>query len=300
MKNSIIYYYNIVPENLMEVNSSYSFYINYDKYYLLRIKRPKEDIDEIISIVAMSPRFFHIPIPNISGSYLTKINDDVYILIKVNGPENSEIDMRDILSSTIPYDVKKPILVRTNWGVLWSEKVDYLEYQISELAVEKNIIKRSFSYYVGLAENAIEYFNLLNPSNAKTYVAHRRIKYPTISLNFYDPLNIVIDYRVRDIASYLKMKFFNVSYEEIMEEVDLVIEKGMLTSLEYNLLFARLLYPSYYFDDLYRVLELGYDEESLLVYIEKVHDYEKFLNDVFIKFSSQTSMIVIDWLIKKS
>lgn len=297
MKNAILFYYNLTPENLIESANSYSFYVGYDKFYLVKLSRPKIDLEEILNIIKNTPTPYHTIIPNKDGLFSTEIEKEKYLLLKINSPENEEIDLRDIIKFSIPYNNKKTILDRTNWSVLWSEKVDYLEYQVSELAIEHPIIKSSFSYYVGLAENAIEYFNMLNPKDAPIYIVHKRIEYPTLLKDVLNPLDIIVDYKVRDIASYLKSKFFTT--DDIIDDINFLTSSNTLTPLEYNLLFARLLYPSYYFDTLYKVLEKGLDEESLLIYINKVDDYENFLNAVYKEFSKYSSMIKIDWLIKE-
>ncbi|HBA37094.1 MAG TPA: hypothetical protein DCY94_00085, partial [Firmicutes bacterium] len=296
MKNAIIFFYNIEPTELQEKKNAYSFYVDYEKYYLYKLMRPKSDIDAMLKIVNSHPKSFHKIIPNRIGEPTTKIENAYYILIKILGPEHSEIDIRDILLNEIPYD-EASVLDRSNWGALWSEKVDYLEYQVSELAAPHPIIKKSFSYYVGLAENAITYYNLLNHEKLPLYISHRRIPDPPISLDFYNPLNLILDIRVRDIASYYKIQFFNEDFDRMLKEVDLLIEKDILSPLEYNLLFCRMLYPSYYFDLLSQILEKDEDEQSALKYIEKISQYEKFLNEIWHRFSKKSSMIKIDWLI---
>lgn len=299
MKNAIAFNYNLTAENLESVeNYAYSFYVDYQKFYLIKVARPKVDIDEMVRIVSNSNFNFHHIILNRFASPITKIEDSEYILLKILGPEHAEIDIRDIVLRETPVK-ENSILNRSNWGDLWSEKVDYLEYQVSELASNHPIIKKSFSYYVGLAENAISYFNLLKPENLPLYISHRRISYPTITLNYNNPLDIIIDYRVRDIASYLKIKFFHVDLTTILKDVEYLIEKNTLSPLEYNLLFCRLLYPSYYFDELSNILENDKDESSILVYIENTNTYERFLNEVYNRFSKKSSMIKIDWLIKE-
>lgn len=295
MKNAIPFYYNLNPENLISTSSVTSFYINYDKFYLCKLVRPETDLDEIINITKISKTPYHTIIPNNQGRYYTEIEKEKYILLKINSPENEEVELTEIIKFQLPFN-NKTILNRTNWSTLWSEKIDYLEYQISELAIEHPIIKSSFSYYVGLAENAIAYFNMLNIENEPTFIAHKRIEYPALLKDILNPLDIVVDYKVRDVASYLKAKFFksNTTIDDIRQ----LVNYNYLSPLEYNLLFARLLYPSYYFDTLYRVLEKGLDEESLLTYINKVDDYEKFLNEIYREFSRASSMIKVDWLIK--
>lgn len=297
MKNTIMYNYNIVPENLQEVGECYAFYVDYNRYFFMKVGRPFEDISNIDSITKEHPNKFHMIIPNLKGSLLTEVEKDEYTLLKVFGPEHIEIDLDDILRERIFYEKSYSSLDRTNWSLLWSEKVDYLEYQVSELATSHKIVKSSFSYYVGLAENAIEYFNLLNPNTAKVTISHRRISENMDTFHFYNPLELVLDYQVRDVASFLKVKFF--MGEDVQKDIEKIIEISGFSSLEYNLLFCRLLYPSYYFDELMGILEKNESDEKLLKYIEKTAKYEQFLKSTFHRFEKISSMIKVDWLIEE-
>ena len=188
-------------------------------------------------------------------------------------------------------------MYRNNWWYLWSQKIDYLEYQISELGKNHTIAIKSFSYYVGLAENAIAYFNLLKVENTKLFLSQKRINSPNLSLNFYNPLNLIVDYRVRDIGEYIKSSFFN-NYN-VENEIDWLINRNLLNPIEYNLLFVRLLYPSYYFDALTGVIEKNINDDILLTYIEKAKDYELFLTKIYEKISKKCNLLKIEWLIKK-
>ena len=69
------------------------------------------------------------------------------------------------------------------------------------------------------------------------------------------------------------------------------------SSIDYNLLFARLLYPSYYFDEITDILEHNKDEDSLLRYINLAPKYEIFLKKCLEDFSRHSNMVKIDWLL---
>lgn len=299
MKNMLLYFYNLTIDNLDDLqNDNYSFYIDYDKYYLTKVTRPTEDIDEIVKIIKDYPHQFHTLYYNRFNSLYSEYLGNKYILMKLNSPEHIELNMADIIQGELPYQDKKTTLSRTDWSTLWAEKIDYLEYQVSELGSNHPLITKTFSYYAGLVENAIEYFNMLDPNNAPTSLTHRRIKSPTYTFDFYNPLDLVVDFRIRNISSYIKINFFNGI--NILPEVDTLINKNILSPLEYNLLFCRLLYPGYYFDAIHKIFEENENEEILLKYIDKANDYENLLSTIFQKFSSKASMIKIDWLIKKS
>ncbi len=299
MKNFLMFYYNLDVDNIeMQSNDIYSFYIDYNKFYLLRINRPKEDIDLIYKIVSETVNKYHYIIKNKFGTIYTENNGKMFILLKINGPMNTEVNLIDIISDQIVVnDDSMTLLSRSNWGDLWSRKVDYLEYQMSELGKNHQIAIKSFSYFVGLAENAIEYYNLLKIDKIPLVLSHRRIFYPNTSLNYYNPLDIVIDYRVRDISEYIKSCFFN-GYD-IKKDLDWLFSKNILSPLEYNLLYLRLLYPSYYFDDLNKVIEKNEDEDILLKYTDKINDYEKFLKDMYYEISKKSTLLKIDWILKR-
>ena len=298
MKNLLLYNYNMDILNYQSFEDGISFYIDYNKYYFIKIRRVPNDIDEIYKILNNYINSYHSIIPNKFGDIITKDSNNNYVLLKIKGSENNDIEIIDIFNNQIRLNDVNSVLRRDNWGVLWSEKVDYLEYQISELGGDHPIVISSFSYYVGLAENAIEYFNMLEYKNEELVVSQKRIQYPNISLNFFNPLNIVIDYRVRDIAEYLKSSFF--AGGDAIKELELVINKNILTINEYNLLYARLLYPSYYFDNISSILEGNKDENVLLKYIDKINEYEVFLKECYYLLSRKCNIIRVDWLINNT
>ena len=65
------------------------------------------------------------------------------------------------------------------------------------------------------------------------------------------------------------------------------------------MLYARLLYPSYYFDIYERVIEDKIDEEKLLPIIERVNEYELFLKDCYLALSKYYNIEQIKWIINK-
>ena len=68
----------------------------------------------------------------------------------------------------------------------------------------------SFNYFVGMAENAISYYNtILIDKNYRYVVGHKVIKWTDTVESLYNPLNITFDYKVRDIAEFIKYNFFN-------------------------------------------------------------------------------------------
>ena len=79
---------------------------------------------------------------------------------------------------------------------------------IGENGKKYPLIVDSFNYFVGFAENAISYYNNIdNLSNYRYYISHKVIRFDDTIQVIYNPLNIIFDYKVRDIAEYVKNSF---------------------------------------------------------------------------------------------
>lgn len=306
MKETIEYYYNIEINDLEELDGKYHFKIENCDFFFVFYNRALEELDDIINVsfeMKQKGIDVHTILLNINNSFITKVNEYNYILFAVSNI-NESYDIFDMINMTqklvLTNDFTK--LYRNNWGRLWSEKIDYFEYQIRELALEKSIVKKTFSYYIGLAENAISYVNNTNFKYGKLYsgrvvLSHRRVYYPNIKLNYENPLSFIFDLEVRDIAEYLKSMFFKEAESEVLEELKSYLKIHPLSIYEYQMLFARLLYPTFYFDLYEEVMNKDKSEEELLKVIKKSNDYEEFLKKTYLEITKYAKIDKIDWLI---
>ncbi len=304
MKNLFEYYYNMSISNIKEDKEIITFKYNYNDYFFVPLFRPKEDLDVLydISLELLEKKIpCHLMIMNKDNTLITPYNDKEYILLKINCNYDKEIDLFEIEKNINLLTIKNQDnkLYRNNWAKLWEEKIDYFEYQMTKLSKDKKIILNSFSYYLGLAENAIEYVNETYEkffSEEKLTLSHKRIFSPNYALNYYNPLSFVFDYIPRDIAGYIKASFFNNDLS--LNEVEIYLNKKNFTNFEANLLIARLLYPSYYFDIYEKIMNNNFDETKLLNIIEKSTDYEKFLNNIYNILHKKNLLIKVEWLFK--
>ena len=307
MKEIINYYYNFTVEEIREFKNCVTFEYYGENFYFVFFNRSPEELKDLVELVMELKNKgirVHDFILNRENSLITKVGDSNYIMLKLNAPENYEIsfvNLCEYLKKT-KLNNHNSKLYRNNWGELWSSKVDYLEYQIKELGKDKLLIIGSFSYYIGLAENAISYVNKINKvigiSNYDFItLSHRRIFYPNINLNYLNPLSFIFDLEVRDIAESLKINFFNG--EDSFLDLQTFLKMGPLTSYSYHMLYARLLYPSYYFDIYEDIMNNQGDEEKLIPILSKVNDYENFLKKAYEEISKYSSLERVDWLLKK-
>lgn len=305
MKDTLEYYYGLDINDLEELDGKYHFKIDNQDYFFVFYNRGIEELDDIIN-VSLEMRKKGINTHNIlinrDNSYLTKVGEYSYILFSVYNL-GEEYDIFDIvkISEKLILNNSKSNLYRNNWGKLWSEKIDYFEYQVRELSLDKNVIKNSFSYYIGLAENAISYVNnttfMYGKEPSRIVLSHRRVFYPNLKLNYLNPLSFIFDLEVRDIAEYLKAMFFKEDIEYCMSELESYLKIRHLSLYEYQMLYARLLYPTYYFDIYDNVINKDENEESLVNVIKRCDEYEEFLKKAYLEITKYARTEKVDWLI---
>lgn len=308
MKETLEYYYNLDIDNLEELDGKYHFKIENQDFFFVFYNRGLEELEDIIGVcneMFLKGINVHEVIRNRDNSFLTKVNEYNYILFKVNNL-SEEYDIFDMvnISNKLVLNNNKSSLYRNNWGSLWSDKIDFFEYQVRELGVEKNVVKSSFSYYVGLAENAISYVNNAilkygGVSSGRIVLSHRRVFYPNYKLNYMNPLSFVFDLEVRDVAEYLKSMFFKKDIEYCLDELKSYLSIRKLNIYEYHMFYARLLYPSYYFDVYDSVMNKNVNEEELVKIVKRSNDYEKFLKKTYLEISKYVRLDKIDWIIEE-
>ena len=293
MKNVINYYYNLYPENIFQNKEEYYFFVNNIRYSLIKYLEDINDINKIYNMhldILNKNMYVHPIILNKDNKPLTIINNEPYILMQtIYYGEKVNID-NIVKFSEITSEKSK----NQNWAELWSQKNDYLEYQISMLGKSHPIIRDSFSYYIGLGENAIELVNMVQKQETSFVYAHKRINKNNTTFDLYNPLNMTVDLKVRDAAEYFKDSFFKG--EDIDEELTYYFNNTILSTYEYMMFFARMLYPTYYFDLYEEIITNREDDKKLIQIINKANEYEQILKKIYKYYKSFLDMTVIEWL----
>lgn len=297
MKNAIMYYYNINSYDIHQNKKTY--YFTSDNYkYVLSICNIDfnivKDIYELSLELMAKGIYFHQIILNVSNNLITMINNEPYILMRIINDNKGEIILDDIitLNNITVNDNPKG---KVNWDSLWAQKIDYFEEQIHEFGINYPIIRSSFSYFVGLAENAIQLVKEVN-YDYDLFVAHRRIKSTDSLFDLYNPLNLIIDTKARDTSEYFKSKFFESNLD--INEIKAYLNSGYLNTYEMYLFLARMFYPSPYFDIYEKIINESLKENSLYKIINKINEYEKFLKNLYLYMRTFIYLPDIEWLIK--
>lgn len=307
MKEIILYAYHIEVENLKEYKEYSVFEYQKSYFYFTKLKRNEKEFQELLDVMLELERRNLQVFPfmlNVNHTFITMVENTPYVLIKVDKP-TKEYGIYEIIAfqNNVRLNAKNSSLYRNEWANLWSEKVDYLEYQVHELGKNYPIILNSFSYFIGLAETAICYVKYIEkriptPKNLPIVLSHKRVNYPNIRLNFDNPLNFIFDIEVRDIASYIKSMFFEEK-ESAFIDLKAYIDLKKPDLYNITMLYARLIYPSYYFDLHEKIIHQDEKEEKLLPIIDSVDDYLDFLKRVWQLFREYVPIEPIPWILKK-
>ena len=300
MNNFIKFFYNMKVTNTNLIDNYYEFNYN-NNYYRLYITNEGYNIynynniynnnKELINNTLMSE-----VILNKDKNIITTYNNINYILLKINCNINKNITLEEI-----DYLSKTKIVnnIKSNWGLLWSKKIDYLENLISENGKKYPQVVNSFNYFVGMSENAISYYNNIEIDNNMMYYISHKVLRPTDKVDsLYNPLNIIYDYRVRDVAEYIKNSFWTDNHN-IYNELNNYLYKNNLSLNEVKLLISRVLFPSFYFDMYEEIFNYNKEEKILNNIINRIDEYEEYLDSIIIYFKKFYPLDEIEWLKKK-
>ena len=300
MKNIIEFYYNIRIDEIHNKDDYYFFVLNKNHYIF---KPYFDDIGKILDIYKLNRLLSERTnidniILNRYGNPITKVNNSFYVLILSNNRNN--FTLADISNMANVSDINnQPLdkLERNNWEILWANKIDYFEMQVHENAKKYPLIRESFDYFIGLSENAISYLVNTKREVSPTIYDMKVISHNSLDNSLYDPSNIILDHKARDVAEYIKMSFFNNNLN-IFKELEEYFHYNYYSIYGIRVLFARILYPSFYFDLYDGIISGKNDEKQLNMIIDKINDYEIYLYNVYLFLKRFYDIPMVDWLKK--
>lgn len=300
MKNIIEFYYNIRIDEIHNKDDYYFFVLNKNHYIF---KPYFDDIDKALDIYKLNRLLSERTnidniILNRYGNPITKVNNSFYVLILSNNRNN--FTLADISNMANVSDINnQPLdkLERNNWEILWANKIDYFEMQVHENAKKYPLIRESFDYFIGLSENAISYLVNTKREVSPTIYDMKVISHNSLDNSLYDPSNIILDHKARDVAEYIKMSFFNNNLN-IFKELEEYFHYNYYSIYGIRVLFARILYPSFYFDLYDGIISGKNDEKQLNMIIDKINDYEIYLYNVYLFLKRFYDIPMVDWLKK--
>lgn len=220
---------------------------------------------------------------------------------------------------SFPYQLTKSNRIG-QWKTLWETRLDQLEafwrgkVQAHPLDQFEKLFIESFPYYLGLAENGIQYLvdteldDEPKPIDSAT-ICHQRFHSATWENQVFLklPTEWVFDHSSRDVAEYIRNEFLHQP-EQLRETGYSFIEDydrtTPLSSFSWRLIFSRLLFPLHYFEcieDYYLAPDSGKPlfERKLNELLDRSADYESFLKSYSSMLSMRTrkiSLPAVHWL----
>ena len=295
MNNFVDYFYHIKTDRIVNNDGKYYSFIYNGYEYRLYIVENNVDINLVFNVnkQLIGRTLIGKIIVNKVGNIISEYGNIRYTLIKVYASSNDIVSLNEITFLTNSLYTSG---INSNWGFLWSKKIDYLENLISQFGKKYPITVNRFNYFVGMAENAISYFNTIDIKNIKLfYISHKRLRASYERDDLYNPLNIIFDYKVRDIAEYVKNAFF-LNKDNIYKELNDYIRNNNLSLVDIKLLIARILYPSFYFELYEDILINKKDERIINDIIKRIDDYEKYLANIIGYIGSKYTIDEVNWL----
>lgn len=304
MREIINYYYNLNIENLHLVKGIYHFTYKNNSYIL---KETNKNPQTILSLFNFFQKNFSI-FKFYSKIILTKentpfiiIDNKVYVLLLTSNLSHDYISFYDMKFLNSYVDEKSKQLLRFPWHNLWINKSDYLENMLVHAKCQLNQLLPTFYWYLGLTENAISYLNYAlkiyqKDERDNLVISHDRVNIKSSVIDFYDPLTIVIDHPSRDVSEYIKSLFLEDQYN--MYEIEEYINSLNFSNLGFSLLYARLIYPSFFFDLLDDFFQEKITKEQLIKKLERMEEYREFLKEIYYIIRKKSEIEEVRWIMK--
>lgn len=203
---------------------------------------------------------------------------------------------------TVPYEIRSISRIGM-WKSFWEQRLDQMERVWNEQLMQSpenefvRMFIESFPYYMGLAENAIQYLSDTeqddDPTNIDSgTVCHERFSFKTWGREntIKNPFDWVFDHCARDLAEWTRERYFiNIkTYEpDLRQFFQDYSSIAPLSSFSWRLVYARLLFPLHYMECVEEFFITASEqtkliqEERMKRYLSQSRDYEEFLKDFY-------------------
>lgn len=182
------------------------------------------------------------------------------------------IDITEYYISNSSRKVKK-----LEWRKLWIYKSDYIINYYKNISGKYRIIDESIDYYIVLLELGIFYLKKYDSYYDYALLQHELI------INDLNDSNLKYDFKERKFAEYIKYLFFYKTYS--IDFIYNLIEKN-IGKLNFELVVARLLFPSYYFYYFEKVVVNNEKYDNLANIVIRASEYEDYLKSIVNKINS--------------
>ncbi len=283
--------YNMCPSKIYKENDIFYFYSNDEKVYIVKIKKNKKELDDVVqsSNILSTDNNISTFLLNINGEYYTS-KDDYYIaLLKYNDYSGESVTI-DSIFKYVNYNAMSLPINKIDIVKEWEETIDTLEEELSEYNKEFPIVQESINYFIGISENAIQMLKSIKYE--ENSIGHNIAIDNFNNYEINNPLNLIKSNKMHDLSLYFKYNFYNnfVDYDELY----MVLRNNTKEDLIY--LFCSMMYQKEYFDEVKKILLNKSDEKRLYKYINRINDYKKLLLYIKNSLHNLSEIEEIKWI----
>ena len=263
MKDILNEYYDLKIEHYKECNEGIIFFIGGNKYYLYKLNNDDsvENTRELYEYVISKS---NVKLHNILLNKYGEISSDGYVLMLLRVVD-SDITINDVYLFNLcnMNEYKKQYI---DIGDRWLRRVDYLEDKLNKNIIDSKV-RYVFDYYSSIIEILVKFLGNIDINAIDLVLAHKKSYNNTI--DYYNPFNLVIDLKYRDLIYYL---------DSIGELEQIFKYCTYINENDRKYMFFRILLPSkvIYTIELYLNDVAGI--EDIEVYLNNISDYESYLS----------------------
>lgn len=295
MKNYLNFFYDIDSVDIHQDDNNYYFTSNEYKFKFFKYDgnlNHLKDIYDFSNNLLQHGIYCNQIIMNKNQNITTLIDGKNYVLLRYHKNLDKKINLNDILKFNY-FSVPDNKFDCSDWKRLWELKIDYFSYQLNQFGYKHPLLRESFGYYSGYVELAISLLNTIQKNKDNLSLSHKRLKETSTLYDLYDPFNMILDDRVRDVTEYFKSKIFS---DNLMQEITNYFSLAKLKNYEYNLFFIRMLYPSFYFDVFEEIMNNDLGDDEIKPILKNTKKYEIFIKNLYRYIMTISNIPVIDWL----
>lgn len=230
----------------------------------------------LLNFVNVSPHFKHIF--TVDNAPTLIIRDThfycLYATIKLH-----QTITQSQLNVPVLYTAKYPLAF--HYKEKWLEKNQRHEDNVN-LALDKTpplmraVLFDLATYYIHLNEEAYRLLATVEQSLFSTSLCHARLKPDTPLYEFFMPEYLILDNRSRIYCEYLRHLYLETQdLAAIHRLVNHIATKDPLTEAEWHFLYARLFFPTHFYDVVYDIIIHG--KVNLDQLYDQTLNYSKFL-----------------------
>lgn len=275
-------YYNFNINDYKTYHEGIIFFYNNEYYYFTKCPLKEENLHTLQNI-SNNLKKNNIKLHEFIYNKYNKLVTEEYVLMRIK-VFISNIDIYDINKFTNK-KMNEYLESYTSMNKIWESKIDYMELQINELS-NSSLIINSFDYFAGISEIIIKFLKKeYNNTNLDLVLSHRELE--TINtIDFYNPLLITYDNKYKDICTYIR-------YTKDINLLETLLDKVDFNSKKY--IFARLVFPFFYFEEVENIILHNKNEQKLIEIISNINKYELYIQ----KMQNYFNIYLFNWIKKE-